>query len=93
MTTLAINTKFDTIETIRLNKEIKNTGAAMIEACEQFLIQSRQFLDNENYTSKMSAIEVSLAFNKVMTADCGYSIYTAAHACECWLSKSWNNAD
>jgi hypothetical protein len=88
-----MNTSFNTIETIRTNSEITNKSAAYLAACDEFEIQASQFATNENFVSRKSAEEVSLAFQKAKNADCEYSVYVAAHAAEVWLSKAWNNAD
>jgi hypothetical protein len=92
-TTIEINTNFNTIETIRTDAAILNKSAAYLAACDIFEIQASQFSVNENFVSRKSAEEVSLNYAKAKTANCEYSVYAAAHACECWLSKSWNNAD
>ncbi len=88
-----MNTKFNTIETIRTNPEIKNKSVAYLDACDEFEKQSLQFIQNENFVSRKSSEEVSLAFHKAKEANGEYNVYIAAHACEAWLSKSWNNAD
>lgn len=88
-----INTEFNTIETIRTDKTITNVSAAYLAACDQFEIEATKFVTNENFVSRKSAEEVSLAYNKAKNANCEYSIYIAANACEIWLKKAWNNAD
>jgi len=88
-----MNTEFNTIETIRTDATITNKCAAYLAACDSFEKEASKFANNENIVSKHSAEEVSLAYAKAKNADCEYAVYTAAHACECWLSKSWNNAD
>lgn len=88
-----MNTTFNTIETIRTNNSIINKSASYLEACNQFEIQSTQFVNNENYVSRKSAEEVSLAFHKLKSATCEYTTYIAANHCEKWLEKAWNNAD
>ena len=88
-----MNTQFNIIETIRTNSEIKNKSVAYLAACDDFEIEASRFANNENFVSRKSAEEVSLRYAEAKTADCEYAVYAAAHACENWLSKSWNNAD
>ena len=88
-----MNTQFNTIETIRTDSTIINKSAAFLAACDQFEVEASNFSSNENEYSRRCAEEVSLSYAKAKNADCEYSIYAAAHAAECWLSKSWNNAD
>ena len=88
-----MNTNFNTIETIRIDANIENKAAAYLGACDNFEAQASQFANNENVVSRKSAEEVSMAYLKAKSADCEYAVYVAAHAAECWLSKSWNNAD
>lgn len=89
-----MNTKFNTIETIRTNPEITNRVASYLEACDQFEAQSVQFVTNENVISRKSAEEVSLAYDRAKHAgNEEYMVYVHAHACEAWLSKAWNMAD
>ena len=88
-----MNTQFNTIETIRTDATIKNKSIAYLAACDQFEVQASKFSTNENFVSRKSAEEVSLNYAKAKNADCEYSVYVSAHACECWLSKAWNNAD
>lgn len=87
-----MNTAFNTIETIA-NSSITNKSAAYLAACDLFELQASKFSTNENFVSRKSAEEVSLNYEKAKNADCEYTIYAAAHACEAWLCKSWNNAD
>jgi hypothetical protein len=89
----AMNQKFNTIETIRTNSDIKNKSIAYLAACDEFEKQSIQFIHNENFVSRKSAEEVSLAYENAKKADGEYNIYAAANACEIWLKKAWNNAD
>lgn len=88
-----MNTNFNTIETIRTDATITNKSEAYLSACDQFEIEASEFSNNENYVCKKYAEEVSLNYAKAKNADCEYSIYAAAHACEIYLSKAWNNAD
>lgn len=88
-----MNTVFNTIETIRTNAAITNKSEAYLAACDIFEVQASQFASNDNFVSRNSAEQVSLAYQKAKHADCEYSIYVSAHAAEVWLSKAWNNAD
>lgn len=88
-----MNTQFNTIETIRTDATIINKVEAYLNACNEFEIEASKYADNENFVSRKSSEEVSLAFQRAKNADCEYSVYIASHACECWLSKSWNNAE
>jgi hypothetical protein len=88
-----MNTSFNTIETIRTDATIINKSAAYLSACDEFEIEASKFANNENFVSRKSAEEVSLAYAKAKVADCEYSIYVAVHAAEVWLAKAWNNAD
>lgn len=88
-----MNTKFNTIETIRTDATIVNRTAAYLAACDQFEIEATQFATNENFVSRKSAEEVSLRYAKAQSGDCEYAVYAEAHACEAWLAKAWNNAD
>ena len=88
-----MNTQFNTIETISNDSAITNKAAAYLAACDIFEIQASKFANNENFVSRKSAEEVSLAYAKAKNADCEYSIYVAAFASEVWLKKAWNNAD
>jgi hypothetical protein len=88
-----MNTQFNTIETISNDSTISNKCEAYINACDQFEQQSLQFVKNENYVARMSCKEVSLAFDKAKKISGEYNIYAAAHTCEKWLEKAWNNAD
>ena len=88
-----MNTEFNTIETIRTDATITNKSEAYLAACDSFEIEASKFADNKNMVSRHSAEEVSLSYAKAMSVDCEYSVYAAAHAAECWLSKAWNNAD
>ena len=88
-----MNTSFNTIETIRTNAEITNKAAAYLAACDQFEIEATKFATNENFVSRKSAEEVSLAYSRAKSAQGEYAVYAEAHACEVWLSKAWNNAD
>jgi len=81
------------IETISNDAAIENKSEAYISACNQFEQESLQFVKNENYVARMSCKEVSLAFDKAKKVSGEYNIYAAAHACEKWLEKAWNNAD
>jgi len=88
-----INTKFNAIETIRTDSTIINKSAAYITACNSFEKEASKFASNTNFICRKSAEEVSLAYAKAQTSNCEYSVYTAAHACECWLKKAWNMED
>jgi maltodextrin utilization protein YvdJ len=88
-----MNTQFNTIETIRTDATITNKSEAYLAACNQFEIEASNFANNENFVSRKSAEEVSISYAKAQSADCEYSVYVNAHACEAWLSKAWNNAD
>ena len=88
-----MNTQFNTIETIRTDATIINKSEAYLAACDSFEVEASKFATNENFVSRKSAEEVSLAYAKAKNADCEYAVYASAHACECWLSKAWNNAD
>ena len=88
-----MNTLFNTIENISNDKTIVNKSAAYLAACDQFEIEASKFANNENFMSRKSAEEVSLAYDKAKRADCEYNVYVAAFAAEGWLSKAWNNAD
>ena len=88
-----MNTLFNTIETIRTNLSILNKSAEYLKACDLFEIQASEYHNNENFVCRKSAEEVSLSYEIAKNSDCEYSLYTAAHAAECWLSKAWNNAD
>ena len=88
-----MNTNFNTIATIADDKTIENKSAAYLSACDQFEAQASKFATNENFVSRMSAKEVSLAYAKAKNADCEYAVYAAAMLAEGWLSKAWNNAD
>lgn len=88
-----MNTQFNTIETIRINSEIKNKSVAYLAACDEFEMEASKFANNANFVSRKSAEEVSLNYEKAKSADCEYAVYAAAVACEIWLAKSWNNAD
>jgi len=88
-----METKFNTIESIRTNSEIKNKTVAYLAACNEFEIEASKFANNENFLCRKSAEEVSINFAKAQSGDCEYAVYAAAHACEAWLAKSWNNAD
>lgn len=88
-----MNTQFNTIETIRTDATIINKSAAFLAAADNFEIEASKFSSNENFYARKCAEEVSLSYAKAKNSDCEYSVYAAAHAAECWLSKAWNNAD
>lgn len=88
----AINTEFNTIETIA-NSNYSNKSQSYKMACDIFCIQADEFLDNECFMSSKSAKEVYNMMSFVNDADCEYSIYRAALLVEGWLAKSYNNAE
>lgn len=88
-----MNTKFNTIENISNDATITNKSEAYLSACDTFEAEASKFANNENFMSRKSAEEVSLAYEKAKHADCEYSIYVACFAAEKWLEKAWNNAD
>jgi len=90
-----MNTNFNTIATIAdstFDNSIEKRQA-YLDACEQFEIQASEYSNNESFMCRMSAEEVSLAYEVAKGCQCEYSLYRAALACEVWLSKAWNNAD
>jgi hypothetical protein len=88
-----MNTQFNTIETIRTDASIINKVEAYLNACNDFEIEASKYADNESFISRKSSEEVSLSYENAKNADCEYSVYSYAHACEMWLSKAWNNAE
>lgn len=90
-----MNTEFNTIETIRTDSSIvmNQRSAAYLAACDQFEVQASKFANNENFIARKCANEVSLAYAAAKAADSEFTTYQAAHACEIWLQKAWNNAD
>ena len=88
-----MNTKFNTIETIRTDATITNKVEAYLAACDQFEVEASNFASNENFVSRKSAEQVSLSYDKAKKSDCEYAVYASAVECESWLSKAWNNAD
>lgn len=88
-----MNTQFNTIETISNDATITNKSEAYLAACDSFEIEASKFANNENFVSRKSAEEVSLAYHKAKNADGEYAVYAAAYAAEVWLKKAWNNAD
>lgn len=88
-----MNTKFNTIETIRTDSKISNKTEAYLLACDSFEVEASKFANNENFVSRKSAEEVSLNYAKAKTGDCEYAVYAACYDSEKWLEKAWNNAD
>lgn len=86
-------TNFNTIETISNDATITNKSAAYLAACDSFEKEASIYANNENYVSRKSSEEVSLAYAKAKSANCEYMIYVSAKLAEAWLSKAWNNAD
>ena len=88
-----MNTEFNTIEKISNDSTILNKYEAYLSACDSFEKEASKYTNNENFSSRKSAEEVSLAYAKAKTADCEYMVYTSAKLAEAWLEKAWNNAD
>jgi hypothetical protein len=87
-TQAAINSNFNTIETI-CNTPNANKTAAYLAACDMFELQASQFINTKSFMCRMSSQEVSNAYAKAKLATCEYSTYVAAIACEVWLSKAF----
>ena len=88
-----MNTEFNTIENISNDATITNKSEAYLAACDSFEIEASKYANNENFVSRKSAEEVSLAYAKAKTADCEYMVYVSAKLAEAWLAKAWNNAN
>jgi hypothetical protein len=88
-----MNTKFNTIETIRTDSNITGKIQAYIDACDSFEVEASKYSSNSSFVSRKSAEEVSLSYDKAKNSNCEYTCYANAHAAEAWLSKAWNNAN
>ena len=88
-----MKTTFNTIENISNDAAITNKGEAYLLACDSFEKEASKYSYNENFVSRKSAEEVSLAYAKAKTADCEYMVYVNAKLAESWLEKAYNNAD
>lgn len=87
-----MNIQFNTIESISNSKE-NNKSELYLSACESFEVEASKYADNENFICRKSAEQVSIEYAKAKSADCEYSVYTAAFSAEKWLEKAYNNAD
>jgi len=82
-----MKTSNNQIETIRTDATIVNKSDAYINACETFFNEVKEFAQDENFMIRKSIQELFNNLEGAKNADCEYSVYAKALACEVWYNK------